>query len=152
MSDHTLSIKYFSSPLKTDACSIILIALFKFKKSCWILYFYLKYAILFPKIKFALLDTYSKHELTKSLSLFFIQYINFKSRIYSLYVMCTESSKGPNNHVCVVFGKFKSLRTPTFHAVVQLLNPAEFNLHVLDPKKEQQYVLNKFINICGCTR
>ena len=36
--------------------------------------------------------------------------------------MCTESSKGPNNHVCVVFGKFKSLRTPTFHAVVQLLN------------------------------
>ena len=62
--------------------------------------------------------------------------------------MCTESSKGPNNHVCVVFGKFKSLRTPTFHAVVQLLNPAEFNLHVLDPKKEQQYVLNKFINMC----
>ena len=50
----------------------------------------------------------------------------------------------------MVFGKFKSLRTPTFHAVVQLLNPAEFNLHVLDPKKEQQYVLNKFINICGC--
>ena len=48
--------------------------------------------------------------------------------------MCTESSKGPNNHVCVVFDKFKSLRTPTFHAVVQLLNPAEFNLHVLDPK------------------
>ena len=37
--------------------------------------------------------------------------------------MCTESSKGPNNHVCVVFGKFKSLCTPTFHAVVQLLNP-----------------------------
>ena len=64
--------------------------------------------------------------------------------------MCTESSKGPNNHVCVVFGKFKSLRTPTFHAVVQLLNPAEFNLHVLDPKKEQHYVLNKFINTCGC--
>ena len=61
--------------------------------------------------------------------------------------MCTESSKGPNNHVCVVFSKFESLRTPTFHAVVQLLNPAEFNLHVLDPKKEQQYVLNKFINI-----
>ena len=30
------------------------------------------------------------------------------------------------------------------------LNPAEFNLHVLDPKKEQQYVLNKFINICDC--
>ena len=64
--------------------------------------------------------------------------------------MCTESSKGPNNHVCVVFGKFKSLHTPTFHAVVQLLNPADFNLHVLDPKKEQQYVLNKFINICVC--
>ena len=49
--------------------------------------------------------------------------------------MCTESSKGPNSHACVVFGKFKSLRTPTFHAVVQLLNPDEFNLHVLDPKK-----------------
>ena len=48
--------------------------------------------------------------------------------------MCTESSKCPNNHVCVVFGKFKSLRTPTFHAVVQLLNPAEFNLHVLHNK------------------
>ena len=48
--------------------------------------------------------------------------------------MCTESSKGPNNHVCVVFGKFKSLRTPAFQAVVQLLNPAEFNLHVLDNK------------------
>ena len=46
--------------------------------------------------------------------------------------MCTESS---NNHVCVVFGKFKSLRTPTFHAVVHLLNADEFNLHVLDPKK-----------------
>ena len=50
--------------------------------------------------------------------------------------MCTESSKGPNNHVCVVFGKFKSLRTPTFHAVVQLLNPAEFNLHVLSIQKK----------------
>ena len=34
--------------------------------------------------------------------------------------------------------------------MVQLLNPAEFNLHALDPKKEQQYVLNNFINICGC--
>ena len=56
--------------------------------------------------------------------------------------MCTVSSKGPNNHVCVVFGKFKNLRTPTFHAVVQLLNAAEFDLNVL----EQQYVLNKFIN------
>ena len=64
--------------------------------------------------------------------------------------MCTESSKYPNNHVYVVFGKFKSLRTPRFHAVVQLLNLAEFNLHVLDPKKEQQCLLNKFINICGC--
>ena len=49
--------------------------------------------------------------------------------------MCSESSKDPNNHVCVVFGKFKSLRTLTFHAVVQLLNPDEFNLHVLDQKK-----------------
>ena len=64
--------------------------------------------------------------------------------------MCTESSKGPNNHVCVVFGKIKSLRTPTFHAGVQLLNQAEFNFNVLDPKEEQQYVVNKFINICGC--
>ena len=54
MSDHTLSIKDSSSPLMTDACSIILIALFKFKKSCWIPYFSLKYAILFPKIEFAL--------------------------------------------------------------------------------------------------
>ena len=54
--------------------------------------------------------------------------------------MCTESSKCLNIHVCVVLGKFKSLPTPTFHAVVQLLNPAEFNLHVLDPKKEQQYM------------
>ena len=61
--------------------------------------------------------------------------------------MCTESSKGPNNHVCVVFSEIKSFRTPTFHKVVQLLNPAEFNLHVLYPKKEHQYVLNKFINI-----
>ena len=43
--------------------------------------------------------------------------------------MCTESSKGPNNHVCVVLGKFKS------PCSVQLSNPAEFNLHVLDPKK-----------------
>ena len=64
--------------------------------------------------------------------------------------MCTESNKGPNNHVCVVFGISKNLHTHTFHAVVQLLNPAAFNLHVLDPKKTQQYVLNKFINICGC--
>ena len=48
--------------------------------------------------------------------------------------MCTESGKGPNNHVCVVFGKFKSVRTLTFHVVVQLLNPAEFNLHLLDNK------------------
>ena len=52
--------------------------------------------------------------------------------------MWTESS---NIHVWVVFGKLQSLRTPTFHAVVQLLNPAEFNLQVID-KKEQQYVLN----------
>ena len=44
--------------------------------------------------------------------------------------MCIESSKGPNNHVCVVFGKFKSLHNPT----LQLLNPAEFNLHVPDKK------------------
>ena len=51
--------------------------------------------------------------------------------------------------IIIVFGKFKSLHTPTFHAVIQLLNPAEFNHHVLD-KKEQQHVLNKFINICGC--
>ena len=64
--------------------------------------------------------------------------------------MCTESSKGRNIHVRVVFGKFKSLRTPRFHAVVHLLKPAEFNIHVLDQKKEQQYVLNKFINICCC--
>ena len=48
--------------------------------------------------------------------------------------MCTESSKDPNKHVCVVFGKFKSHRTPTFHAVIQLLNTAEFNLHVVDKK------------------
>ena len=46
--------------------------------------------------------------------------------------MCTESSKAPNNRVWVVFGKFKSLCTPTFHAVVQLLNPAVLNLHGLD--------------------
>ena len=116
-------------------------------KAWWILYFSLQYAILFPKIEFALFDTYSKHELTKSLSLFFIQYIHFKSRIYSLYVKCTESSKGPNKHVCGVFGKFKSLRTPTFHAVVQLLNPAEFNFHVLDPKKELHYVLKISLSI-----
>ena len=135
MTDHTLSIRDFSSPLKTDACSINLIALFKFEKSCWILNFSLNYAILFLKIEFALLDTYSKHELTKSLSLFFIQYIHFKSQIHSLHVMCTELSKGHNNHACVVFVKFKSICTHTFHAVVQPLNSAEFNLHVLDPKK-----------------
>ena len=82
--------------------------------------------------------------------MFFIQLIHFKSRIYSLNVMWTKSSKGPNIHLRVVFGKFKSLRTHTFHAVVQLLNPAEVNLQVLDPKKEQQYVLNKFIKICDC--
>ena len=58
--------------------------------------------------------------------------------------MCTED---PNNHVCVVFGKFKSLRTHTFHAVVHILNPAEFNLHVLDPKKEQQYVRHFLFNV-----
>ena len=43
--------------------------------------------------------------------------------------MCTDSSKAPNNRVWVVFGKFKSFRTTTFHVVVQLLNPAELNLH-----------------------
>ena len=63
--------------------------------------------------------------------------------------MWTESSKCSNIHVLVVFGKFKSLRTPTFHAMVQLLNPAEFNLQVLF-KKKKHYVLNKFIKICGC--
>ena len=51
--------------------------------------------------------------------------------------MWTESSKGPNIHVPVVFGKFKRLRTPTLHAVVQLLNPAEFNLQVLDKKRTE---------------
>ena len=45
--------------------------------------------------------------------------------------MGTESSKGPISHVRVVLGKFKSLRTPSFHAVAQLLNPAEFNLQCL---------------------
>ena len=55
--------------------------------------------------------------------------------------MCTESSKGPNIHVRVAFDKF--------HAVVHPLNPAEFNLQVLD-KKQQQYVLNYFIKICCC--
>ena len=73
---------------------------------------------------------------------------------YIVYTSCVLNQAKTltlsNNHVMVVFFKFKSLRTPTFHAVVQLLNPAEFNLHVLDPSKEQQYVLNKFINICGC--
>ena len=63
--------------------------------------------------------------------------------------MWTESSKGLNIHARVVFGKFKSLSTPTFHAVVQLLNPPKFNLQVLN-KKEQQYLLNKFSKICGC--
>ena len=49
--------------------------------------------------------------------------------------MWTKSSKDHNIHVRVVFDKFKSISTPTFHAVVQLLNPAESNLHVLDTKK-----------------
>ena len=57
--------------------------------------------------------------------------------------MCTESSKDPNNHVCVVFGKFKSLRTPC--------RGTTFKSRGIQPprtrsKKEQQYVLNKFIN------
>ena len=52
--------------------------------------------------------------------------------------MCTESSKAPNNHVCVVFGKFNSLRTPTFHAVVPLLNPAEFNQLQLEQVNNSQ--------------
>ena len=65
--------------------------------------------------------------------------INCRFQIYSLYVMWTTSSKGLNIHVWVVMGKFKSLCTPTFHAVVPL-NPSEFNLQVLDPKKEQQYI------------
>ena len=56
--------------------------------------------------------------------------------------MCTESSKCLNIHVCVVLGKFKSLPTPTFHAVVQLLNPAEFNFHVLDPRTAIYVVVN----------
>ena len=38
----------------------------------------------------------------------------------------------------------------TVYTVVQLLNPPEFNLQELNPKKEQQYVLNKFIKICDC--
>ena len=75
---------------------------------------------------FPLLDTYSKHELTKSLSLF----LYILNREYTVYTSCVLNQ--PNNHVCVVF---KSLCTPTFHAVVQLLNQAEFNLHVLDPKR-----------------
>ena len=48
--------------------------------------------------------------------------------------MWTESSKGPTIHVWVVFGKFKS-SYPTFHAMVQLLNPADFNLQILDPNE-----------------
>ena len=48
--------------------------------------------------------------------------------------MCTESSKCPNNHVRVVFGKFTSLCCPTFHVMVQLLNPAEFNPQLVDKK------------------
>ena len=48
MSDHTLSIRDFSSPLKTDACSIILIALFQFEKSCWIHYFFSEICYFIP--------------------------------------------------------------------------------------------------------
>ena len=47
-------------------------------------------------------------------------------------------------NVWVVFGKFKSLRTPTFHAVVQLLDPAEFNIHVLDQKKNSSMSLKVY--------
>ena len=68
MSDHTLSMREYCSPLKGRR---LFNHLDSFELSCWILYFCLKYAILFPKIEFALLDTYSKHELTKALSLVF---------------------------------------------------------------------------------
>ena len=96
MSDRTLSIRDCSSLLKTDACSICLIALFKLEKSCCILYFSLQYAILFPRIEFALLDTYSKHELTKLYQCFsYSKYI--LNHEYTVYTSCvlTESSKGP---------------------------------------------------------
>ena len=63
--------------------------------------------------------------------------------------MWTESSKVfkcPNIHVRV--GWYSA--NAKFVVLLHSLNPVEFDLQVLNFKKEQQYVLNKFIKTYGC--
>ena len=67
------------------------------------------------------------------------------------YIRHVDRIKQGTKHPCMGgIGKFKIIRIPTFHSVVKLSNPPEFSPQVLDPKKEQQFILNKFIKICGC--
>ena len=63
--------------------------------------------------------------------------------------MWTESSKGTIIHVMAVFGKFKGICTHnpcsgTTSKSSLIQTPSTRSI------KEQQYVLNKFIKICGC--
>ena len=47
--------------------------------------------------------------------------MNFKSRIYSYTSYGLNPEKALTSNVQVVFGIFKSIHTPTFHAVIQPL-------------------------------
>ena len=93
----------------------------------------LKYANLLPRIEFALLLMREKHERTKTLSHLENPVKNLKSLIYNLYFICTEFVRGPNIHVCVVYGKPRIFLTPIFQAVTHELKPFECNPHVGDP-------------------
>ena len=73
-----MSIRDFSSPLKTDTCSICFIDLIKFEMSCGVLNVFMIICYFISHTRISI-----------------IRHI-FKSLIYILYVMWTESSKGPN--------------------------------------------------------
>ena len=54
---------------------------------------------------------------------------------YTVYTSCGPYKENVRTSMYGWYSANSSLRTPTFHTVVHLLNAAEFRLQVLDPKK-----------------
>ena len=99
-----------------------------------------------------LLDTYSnsKHELTKSLSSVFHTVSKFQVPNIQFYVIRTLSGKGPNIQVRVGCGGCQKSSYPYIPRSGTTFKSCRIQSPSTKYKKEQQYVLNKFIKICGC--